>query len=443
MKKAERLLSLLLVLALASACIPAAAETKNVRTLFSMRTVELLTADGLTVTAGGEVREEYTEGRKKKTIRYYIPISVTNTTDKQYQVFFPEAFLNGRYVGFSLISSTSAVRAGETHQLALDLSCSVLEAYGVTSLNQIQSLEVKVGGTASDSPYREFGTIQLSAKLLGLSLRKAARIPNADEIKPQTLFETDGVVLRTDGLTPDGKALSLCLTNNRAEMVIASVQNIIVNGWQIPLADRFDAVSGGNDGMLLEFGDAIPDFGGPASIAFDLTLLCREEQTWLETGEEQFTRLHKEPVRISLAPAHPAKVSEPEGWIPAAEQDGLQILYSGGFSRSRSYVVLPLMFINQSEQKTWLSCQNEPGLFMLPIELRLNGQPSATEGFLECFHLVGPGARSAATLCITNKSLSGTGIKWNGIRTVDFSLFLYSGSPDKEPQTIPVHIDFE
>lgn len=443
MRKAERWLSLLLVLALAAACMPAAAETTNVRKLFSMRTAELLNTDGLTITAGGEVREEYTVGRKKRVISYYIPISVTNTTDELYQVFFPEEFLNGRYVGSSLISSTSTVRPGQTHQFALCLSRDVLEAYGVTSLNQIQSLEVKVAGFSSNDTYREFGTIQLSAKLLGLSLKKAARIPNADEIKPQTLFEADGLGVWTDGLTPDGKGLSFRLYNNRTEMVMVYLQNIIVNGWQIPLTDRIDIMPGEYGGYILEYGDNIPDFSGFASASFDLEVHCTEEKAFLTTGEGRVTRLYSEPVRISLAPAHPAEIPGLEGWTLAAEQDGLQVLYRGGLSQKKSDVLLPVIFINTSDRNIYLTGMDEPCLFNLPKQLKFNGQPSGVDGSIECFPLVGPGAKSAATLSVRNKLLTGAGIKWKEIRSVDFTLFIYPGKQGVKAVTFPVHIDLD
>lgn len=443
MRKTERLIALLLVLALAAACMPAAADSVNFRKLFSMPKVELLNADGLTITAGGEVREEYTLGKKKRVISYYIPISVTNTSDKLYQVFFPEEFLNGRYVGSSLINSTSAVKPGQTFQFALDLSCDVLEAYGVTSLNQIQSLDVKVKGYSPDGTYREFGTIRLSAKLLGLSLKKAARIPNADEITPQTLFEADGLGLWTDGLTPDGKGLSFRLYSNRAEIVRAYVQNIIVNGWQIPYKYNIDIMPGDDGGCILEFGDHIPDFSGLASASFDLDVYCAEDIAYLSSGEGRVTRLCSEPVRISLAPAHPAEIPGLEGWTLAAEQDGLQVLYRGGFSQKKSDVLLSVMFINTSDRNIYLTSMDEPCLLSLPKQLQFNGQPSALDGSIECFPLVGPGAKSAATLSVRNKLLTGAGIKWKEIRSVDFTLFIYPGKQDAKAVTLPVHIDLE
>ena len=440
MRRAERWLPLLLVLALIAACIPAAAAT-NVRTVSKMRTVELFNADGLTITAGGDVREEFTLGKNRKVISYHVPLTFVNTTEEKLEIDFLHTILNGRYIGWDLTDTFCTLSPGETRQTALNLSCSVLEAYGVTALDQIGSLELTVRIIYPDGSRRENGKISLSAKLLGQSPRKAKPVPCAEEIAPQTLFEGDGLTVWTDGLTPDGKALSLCLTSARAEPVQVSVQDIIVNGWQITLADTLFADPGGFTGTLLKFGDDIPDYTGLASIAFDLNPMYRDGQVWLETGQEEYPSLYDEPVHISLEPAHPAEISEPEGWIPAAELDGLQILYRGGFSLSKSYVNLPLMFINKSEKRVWLECCSGTIL--------INGQPVALYSFFDGLTWVSPGAKLTATVCVLNKQLKSAGIKWNEVRSVDFDFIPYPENPnmlrdtDSEPRPIPVHIDFD
>ena len=443
MRKTERWMALLLVLALAAACMPAAADSFNFRKLFSMPKVELLNDCGVKITAGGAVREEYTLGKKKKTNCFLIPLTIENTTEEEQCVRFEDAVLNGRYIGWSLASTFYELQPGQTVKPELELSASGLAAYGVTSLDQIRSLEICVTVRDPDYTRMECRKVTLSARLFGLSLKKAAAVPNADEITPQTLFEADGMTLWTDGLTPDGKGLSFRLYSNRADFVIAYVQNIIVNGWQIPYKYNIDIMPGDDGGCILEFGDHIPDFSGLASASFDLDVYCAEDVAYLSSGEGRVTRLYSEPVRISLAPAHPAEIPGLEGWTLAAEQDGLQVLYRGGLSQKKSDVLLSVMFINTSDRNIYLTSMDEPCLFSLPKQLQFNGQPSALDGSIECFPLVGPGAKSAATLSVRNKLLTGAGIKWKEIRSVDFTLFIYPGKQDAKAVTFPVHIDLE
>lgn len=443
MRKTERLIALLLVLALAAACMPAAADSFNFRKLFSMPKVELLNDCGVKITAGGAVREEYTLGKKKKTNCFLIPLTIENTTEEEQCVRFEDAVLNGRYIGWSLTNAFYELQPGQTVKPELELSASGLTAYGVTSLDQVRSLEINVTVRDPEWTRMECRKVTLSARLFGLSLKKAAAVPNADEIEPGYLFEADGLGLWTDGLTPDGKGLSFRLYSNRAEIVRAYVQNIIVNGWQIPYKDNIDLMPGDDGGWILEFGDHIPDFSGLASASFDLDVYCAEDVTYVSKGIGEAVRLYSEPVRISLAPAHPAEIPGLEGWTLAAEQDGLQVLYRGSFSQKKSDVLLSVMFINTSDRNIYLTSMDEPCLFSLPKQLQFNGQPSALDGSIECFPLVGPGAKSAATLSVRNKLLTGAGIKWKEIRSVDFTLFIYPGKQDANAVTFPVHIDLE
>ena len=443
MRKTRRRLSLLLVFVLAATRISVAAATFNFRTLFTLRPVELLNTGGVTVTAGGEVLEQYGTGGKDRQVSeaFSIPVTVVNTTDEKFDLSFSDTRLNGRRA--DLLDARMTLRPGGTVETVMNLSCSVLTAYGVKSLEQIRSLEVKVTAYYADHTRREIGTMTLSAKLLGLSPREADPVPFLDEMEPRVLFEGDGLTVWMEGMTPEGNALDFCLVSNRAEPAQASLENIVVNGWQIPYDYSLMADPGGTNRVQLRFGDDIPGYAGLASVTFDLYLLYRDEQTSLEKGGNWYVRLSDEPVRVSLVPAHPAEVPEPEGWIPAAERDGLQILYRGGFSKSKSNVVLSLLFINGSEQKAWLGSREDPFSDNLSATLRINGQPIAADDFFGGTLLVSPGAKQLQTLCIANKSLSAAGIKWNEIHSADFDIFRYPYDSDEALRTIPVHIDFE
>ena len=427
MKIIKRILSLLIILTLTVAYFPAAAD--NVSNVFYLHTVELFRSDDLTITAGGTIR--------KDSETFFIPVTVVNISEKKFMLSFSRnQLLNGRYV-YGAMNCPSLMQPGETRQFDLYVYRSVLAEYGMTTLNQIASLEAEVIGDSPSGTCQVFGTVMLSASLLGLSSRKAPPVPYSDELEQQFLFEGDGLAIWLDGFSPDGSMLNLCMTNNRSEPAIAEVENIIINGWQMPYSMQLNTTPGRTDWLQLELGSNIPDYSGLASVAFDLYLMSRDAQASLERGEEYYSRLYDEPVHISLVPAHPAVVPEPEGWTLAAEQDGLQILYRDGFSRSKSNVVLPLLIINTSEQAV---CPYTGGT------LQVNGQPINTEGFLENLYLVGPGAKSAPTLYIRNKLLSNVGIKWNEIHSVDFDLLLSPYGLFEESEgwrTFPVHISLD
>ena len=125
---------LLLSAVLAAACPSAGAD--NFTPVCTIPTVELFNAGGLTITAGGTVLIN------KRIIS--IPVTVVNNTEKTLNINLSNyQCLNGHCTENAAIYC-SMLKPGTTSQADISLERSVLEAVGVTSLEQIASLEANV-----------------------------------------------------------------------------------------------------------------------------------------------------------------------------------------------------------------------------------------------------------------------------------------------------------
>ena len=419
---------LLLAAVLAAACPSAGAD--NFTPVCTIPTVELFNAGGLTITAGGTVliSERFIS----------IPVTVVNETEKTLSINLSnDQGLNGHYAD-SAASYGSTLKPGSTNQANINLYRSVLEAVGVTSLEQIASLEANVYNFDT-----VLGILTLSAPLLGLPLREADPVPNADELEPRVLAEADGLVLRLAGLSPDGKGLELCLENRREVKACAHLEAIVVNGWQLPFGWGINAESGSNNWLLAHFGEAIPGYAGLASISFDADLLVRDDETSKETGSEYYMSVINDPVRVSLEPAHPAEVPEPEGWSLLAEHNGLRVFYRGSVSANRIHAVIPLLFVNANEFEASASVRDNPYEEDSSGTITVNGQAFATNDFLPGCGRILPGAKLTADLFVRHDVMFQAGIEKEGIRTVDFNitLILRPDAYTTDSVTLPAHIE--
>ena len=403
--------------------------------------IELFNANGITITTAGKIREE----SFGFSDRYILPVVITNQTGIETDLLLDsKQVVNGRLVsGPAHISLYESLSPGDTKETEIYFECGELEQAGVSSLNQLASLEAGLRGVDQSTyvPF-EIGKLSLSAVLLGLEQEEAPPAPYADELEPRVLIEKDGLTVRLNGLSVDGQALDLTLENSTDEKATVIFDEIVVNGWQLSASSYISTEARSSRRELIYLAKSMEDFSGYAELSFDLSL---------QTGDNIQTRVR--PVeggntRVSLTPANPAEAKAiPDGWILAAEQGGVRILYKNEITETGTSLHVPLLIDNGTDRLVRLRDEDQPPRQTQGCTLTVNGKTIKTYGFFDGGFRTYPRAHVEATLYISKEKLAENGIQPGDVRTFDFSLALFP-NPDSDLYSndytrVPVHIDLQ